>query len=141
MGLEEKAEERPIDGTTYRCWPLPWGTARPLLVRVLKIISPLMDGDIATLASSLTDADLEVFGKAFGNASSYTDGDRQPLLTDSMQQLHFAGRPDVFLAWVAFAMEVNGFARFFTGAPMKDLVARVQGAMKASVPALPTSLP
>jgi len=128
MDLKARAESRVIDGVTYRCWPLPFATGRPLLVRAFKAIAPafgaLVGGEadakaaiaaLEAVARSLTDEDLATFGAQFGNAAEYDDagtGKAVPLIAAN-QNLHFAGRYDAFLEWLMFSMEVNGFARFF----------------------------
>lgn len=129
--LRSRAETRAIDGVTYRCWPLPFGAAKPLLTRAFKVAAPafaaMMQGAqegtdggqeavkaIGALATELTEADIERFSEAFGNASEYVDGEKNVPLVVTNQNMHFAGRPDVFLRWMIFSMEVNGFARFFS---------------------------
>lgn len=132
MDLSQRAEEREIDGVNYRCWPVPFGVGRPLLVRAFKAVAPAFaaafrggtahDGGMAaaleSIAASLDDADVSKFAQAFGDASSYwgqnAKGDAWIPLVTQVQNLHFAGRYDAFLGWLVFAMEVNGFARFFT---------------------------
>lgn len=132
MDLSARAEERIIEGVNYRCWPVPFGVGRPLLVRAFKAVAPAfaaafrggakaddgMAGALEAIAGTLEDTDIAKFAQAFGDASSFwgekKDGEGWIPLVSTTQNLHFAGRYDAFLQWLVFAMEVNGFARFFT---------------------------
>jgi hypothetical protein len=127
INLRERTETRVIEGVTYRCWPVPFGVGRPLLVRAFKAVAPAFaaafrsgagDGGMASaleaIAGSLDDADVAKFAASFGDAAEYEEDDKSIPLVSRNQDLHFAGRYDVFLQWLMFAMEVNGFARFFS---------------------------
>ncbi len=136
MGLEERAQEREIDGRTYRVLPIPFGKGRALLVRVLQLLRPLLASSgggeaLASLIGELNDADLKLFAEAFGNASFVADGQGNwmPLVPQN-QELHFAGRYGEFLRWLTFCLEVN-YGSFFAGlknGPSADgLLARITG--------------
>ncbi len=132
MDLSARSEERTIDGVNYKCWPVPFGVGRPLLVRAFKAVAPAfaaafksggtggggMAAALEAIAASLDDTDIAKFATAFGDASSFwgelKEGEGWKPLPTVVQNLHFAGRYDAFLQWLIFAMEVNGFARFFS---------------------------
>ena len=134
MDLRERAQEREIDGTLYRCWPLPFSAMRPLLVRLFNKVAPGLSAALAGVADAgdegaqrvrlmgaltgalgaLSDDDVAALARALGSASEYVDGDRNVPLIERNHDMHFAGRPDVYLAWIQFGLEVNGAARFFS---------------------------
>ena len=122
MGLEERAQDREIDGVTYRSWPLPFGIGQKALLRTIRVLSPIMAvltrGDQAAvfdvLPTALTDEDVAYFSDIFGKSSKYKDGENWVPLLTSAQELHFAGRYSAFMRWVVLNMEVN-FAGFFDG--------------------------
>lgn len=141
MGIEDQAQEREIDGFTYRVNPLPFGAGRKVLMRVLRVLGPVIvaaaDGGsqaqqgaavLATLPQALSDADLDHFAKTFGDASFYRGGgsgvDWVPLVEQNQEQ-HFAGRYAAFTAWLLLCLEVN-YAGFFTGGVLKDAVAKIK---------------
>ncbi len=122
MGLEERTQEREINGVNYSVTPLPFGVGRKTLMRLVKIISPIaaaaFRGDNAgvfeALPLALTDDDVEYFAKIFGQQSRYLeDGNWKPLLPAN-QEMHFAGRYAEFVKWLVFSIEVN-FGGFFSG--------------------------
>lgn len=128
MGLDSKAIEREIDGVTYKVWPIPFGVGRPVLIRLLGVLSPVLAGVFKastkegmaaavfdSLPSVLSDADLSYFSKVFGDAAQFKNerGDWQPLV-EKNQGDHFAGRYLAFFQWIVLACEVN-YASFFAG--------------------------
>lgn len=157
MDLSTRAEERIIDGVNYRCWPLPFGQGRPLLVRAFKAVAPAfaaafrggasgeagMAGALEAIAEHLDDSDVEKFARSFGDAASYwgekKDGEGWIPLVSATQNLHFAGRYDAFFQWLIFAMEVNGFARFFNTLKDEAGSVRDQPDKTESPPSSPTS--
>lgn len=127
--LEDRAIEEEIDGVMYRVWPIPmkpYGTAA--LVRLIKIVSPVLAGMLKAgtkqevgaalfdaLPDALSEADVDYFAKAFGDAASYMNdkGEWAPLV-DKVQAQHFAGRYWAYFKWIALAARCN-YAGFFDG--------------------------
>jgi len=130
MDLKARAVSRVIDGVTYRCWPVPFAAGRPLLVRAMRVMGPAlsaafekadkpeaaMAAGLGRVTESLEDADVARFASTFGDASEYEDAEtgKTVPLVERNQSLHFAGRYGAFVAWLIFAMEVNGFDSFFS---------------------------
>lgn len=123
MGLEERRQEKEIDGVLYQVMPLPFGIGRPLLFNhVLPLIGPLAAavaskdyGTIfATICGKLTDAEVSRFADAFGKASHYREGDKWIPLVEDTREVHFAARYLAFMRWLTFNIEVN-YAPFFAG--------------------------
>lgn len=128
MGLDERKQERIIDGVVYEVTPLPFGIGRRALSRFVAIAAPVIGSvmertstgsiekavasALPVLATSLTDDELSYFAKTFGNASRYQDGDRMVPLLEAQQEAHFSGRYTAFFEWLAFSVEVN-FSPFF----------------------------
>lgn len=148
MGLEERQQTREIDGVVYRVTPLPFGTGRPALMRLLKVMAPVLSAALAeptnanaallaALPTALSDDDLAWFARIFGDASQYQDGSRWVPLIQQNQELHFAARYEAFFRWLLFCVEVN-FGGFFggikTASDVVDLVtlATAPSASKAS---------
>jgi hypothetical protein len=139
--LSERAQEREIDGFVYRVWPIPMkphGTAA--LVRLIKLVSPMLSQILRadtkeeraaalfeSLPQALTEADVDFFARAFGDAAQYQNdkGEWAPLI-DKTQAQHFAGRYFAYFRWIAFCAEVN-YGNFFDG--IKSVVA--SGALPA----------
>ena len=122
MGLEERRQERDIEGVIYEVTPLPFGIGRKMLMRLVKIAGPVLgaaaskDGSktIAAIADAMSDDDVAAFADAFGKSSKYKDGDKWVPLVEQNRELHFAGRYLEFLRWLMFCAEVN-YAPFFNG--------------------------
>lgn len=126
--LSAQAQEKEIDGVTYKSWPISFSKGRPALMRLLGILSPVLSSMVGAkskadtaaalfgaLPASLSDADLAYFAKLYGDAAQYKgeDGNWVPLIEKS-QPAHFEGRYLAYFQWLAFCSEVN-FAGFFTG--------------------------
>lgn len=143
VNLEEKSQTKEIGGVTYRSWPLPWGVGRPLLIRTIELLAPLL-GQVTQAGSNeeqaaalfgnlpkvLNDADLQAFARAFGQASKFTDavtGNEVPLV-ESNQANHFASKYLEFFQWLAFNMQVN-FSGFFTGLKSINVLDGLQNLM------------
>src|SRR5260221_238600 len=129
MGLEERAQQRELDGFTYEVTPVLMGVGRPALIRFMKLAQPVLDeliaaakGDtIVALKSALrvfvervTDEDCDYFSKTFGPSSKFlipmdqTGGEeRWVVLVKAQQDMHFAGRYMQYIDWLTFCMEVN----------------------------------
>lgn len=127
MGLEERRQTKEIGGVTYQVTPVPFGVGRVALVRLLKIVSPVLSeafkqssnqamaaGVLSVLPSSLSDDDISYYAKLFGPYSEFMNGSEWIKLTDAQQDLHFAGKYYEFLEWLLFAISVN-YAPFFSG--------------------------
>jgi hypothetical protein len=127
VGLEEKAQTEEIDGVVYQVTPVPFGVGKVALLRLIRIISPILaaaaKGEsnaragaiFEVLPGALSDKDVEYFEKLFGPYSEYQDpsGDYKKLV-DAARELHFAGRYLAFLKWLIFCMRCN-FGDFFAG--------------------------
>jgi len=124
--IEDRTQEKEIDGVQYRCSPLMLSKGIPALVRLIKVAAPLLGaastGDNARvlemLPANLTADEVFYFAEIFGECSSYLDGDHwQPLIRKpkNFQDLHFQGDYLRFLRWLTFCVEVN-FGGFFSGA-------------------------
>jgi hypothetical protein len=123
--------EREIGGVNYQTRALPFSEGKKILKRLTDILSPIMSAVVRggsklesaaaaldALPAAFTDADIDRFGKTFGNVSSYWDGDKWvPLLDNGKinnQERHFAKRYLEFFKWLIFNIEVN-FGDFFNG--------------------------
>jgi hypothetical protein len=127
--LMERAQEREIDGVTYKVWPIAFKpNGMTALMRLLKIVAPAVGSLMAekskeamasalfgTLPTLLSDSDLDYFGRVFGDAAQYQsdDGKWIPLI-DKNQAKHFDGRYFAYFRWLIFCCEVN-FGNFFDG--------------------------
>lgn len=144
MGLEERRQEKEIDGTLYEVTPLPFGIGQKALVRAIHVLSPLFgaalkDGGEGTakyaaifdvLPRCLTEDDVSYFSKVFGGQSKYQDGERWVPLIAQNQELHFAAKYPTFFKWLFFNFEVN-FAGFIDGTMSEASVSDVlQGMIK-----------
>ena len=123
MGLEERQQEKEIDGTLYRVTPLPFGIGQKALMRLLKVLSPVLSAALSdnsqgamlsAIPGALTEDDLAWFARTFGDASFYQEGGKWVPLVTKNQELHFAGRYETFFRWLIFSIEVN-FSGFFSG--------------------------
>ncbi len=127
--LETQDVDREVDGVVYRLRPMPFGVGRRALMRLVKIVSPVLssafkagEGDklamiaraLDALPSALSDEDLAFFAKEFGNCSWYQDGDKWVPLLVARQETHFAGRYLAFAQWLAENIKLN-FGPFFSG--------------------------
>lgn len=129
-------ETRVIGDYTYRVTQLTTTAGQEVLVRLTKMAGPsgasFIEGlagaatiDIeAALASGLAEAvreaslrlsaeDLKFVTTAMSKVTEVLIEDRAPQLSVLYEQ-HFAGRYDEWVAWLAFALEVN-FKSFFAG--------------------------
>ena len=145
MRLDEMAQSKEIDGLMYTVTPLPFGIGQKVLMRLIRVVSPLLaasaDGGAAVFAalpSVLKDEDIEFFGDKFGAASSVAiDGKNMPMLKQN-QELHFAGKYLAFMQWLMFSIEVN-YKSFFVGltnggAGVADLVTAMNPNSSKSTP-------
>lgn len=125
MDLMDQKQEREIGGVKYQAWPLPFGVARPALVRLIGLSKPLLAGYLRGTdkadklagfldALQFTDDDLKYFSDKFGDASRFQSGDQWAPLVAGVQDQHFAGRLLEYFQWLTFCIEVN-FASFFVG--------------------------
>jgi len=147
MGLEERIQQRTIDGTTYEVTPLTFGVGHKALLRFIKIAGPLLsaalegkEGGYENAAASifkvlpavLTEEDIAYFSREFGLRTRYQDGSKWVPLVAENQEIHFAGRYSAFFGWMRFCIEVN-FGGFF-GDLMRQGSAAVslQGETKAA---------
>lgn len=137
MGIEDRRQDRTIDGVTYSVVPLGSAVGIKALDRFKNVALPLISGALSassgiedavaqalkTVPTALSSADVEYFQKTFGDTSVYLDGDKRVPLTVPIQDLHFSGRYMALFDWLTFCMEVN-FAGFFG-----ELRTRASGAM------------
>jgi hypothetical protein len=154
MGLDERAQEREIDGFTYKVQPLPFGIGRKVLVRTLHVIGPILKAlaangrgtkweqgaaALAAIPEALSDDDLRFLGDNFGDASWFRHPENGNMvgLVAKTQEFHFAARYAAFTAWILFALEVN-YAGFFSGGVMKDAVAHLRNLAPAPSPSQST---
>lgn len=123
MGLDEKKQQKEIGGVKYDMIPLGFAIGRPMLVRLIGIISPILGASAQgggavfdALPRCLSDDDIKYLAKNFGNASWYYRDDEQTAipLVEENQNEHFAGRYLEFVQWLTFGCEVN-FKGFFVG--------------------------
>lgn len=126
MGLEERIQEKLIDGVNYQVSPMAFGVGRQALLRFIKLASPIMSsvlenkGSMETAAAAalrvlpavLSEEDLKYFATEFGRYSRYQHDNKWVPLPPENQELHFAGRYSAFFGWLAFSIEVN-FGPFF----------------------------
>lgn len=129
MSLQDRMQERTIDGVLYRVTPLPFGIGQQALMKLIKALAPLFSAAsakdntafIAAIPSALSADDLAWFCRVLGDgggAKDYLcqvkDGEAWATLVDKRQDTHFAGRYDIFGKWLLFCLEVN-FRSFFDG--------------------------
>lgn len=128
--LESQAIEEEIEGFTYKLVPLPFGRGRRALMRLVRVMSPILsatfrDGEqldklrmisraLEVLPQSLSDDDVTFFAKEFGDCSSYLDGSKWVPLLPAKQEQHFAARYLAFLRWLSASIKLN-FGNFFSG--------------------------
>lgn len=129
MGL--KQEERRIGDVTYRVTQLGVTPGKKLLVRLVKLIGPVIakgaDGAsesvslrgpglarmILEFCERLTLEDLDEFCSVLSAQTEYSVGDGRWLVLKNQFELHFAGKYDELFQWLAFALEVQ-FGGFFS---------------------------
>ncbi len=130
MGL--RSERRTIGEHEYEVTQLPSSKGRRLLVRLFKVLGPAFgeltaggaknvdevdSGALARaiqeLALRITSDDLEDVVQELARTTRIRMGDKEPELA-SVMELHFAGRYDELIRWLAFALEVN-YGSFFGG--------------------------
>ncbi len=140
--LRDRAQFREIDGVKYEVWPLGHSLAQRILTKFLRSMAAMAgavdapdSAQLGALARALSDEDIDFIAKNFGDASAYEseDGKSVPLVK-VVQDMHFAGRFDVFLRWLLFCAEVN-FSGFFDTArrqAIADDFNRLTGAPEAS---------
>lgn len=128
MGLEERKQSKEIGDTLYEVTPVPFGVGRAALVRLVKKLSPVMSSMLKeeskqamtaavleAIPGALDESDLKFFSNLFGPYTTISKSGVEPLkLTDTQQELHFAGGYLEYIQWLVFACEVN-FGGFFTG--------------------------
>lgn len=145
MGLDEKAQTRTIGDDVYRVHPVAFGVGRKALIKLVKIVAPMLaaasapgtkDDKIAALLTalpeSLSEDDVEYFADVMGAASwiDHADG-RQQALVKQNRELLFGHKYLEFFQWLGFALEVN-YAPFFSG---------VKDALAGFIPAVETPTP
>src|SRR5581483_3163331 len=149
MGREERAKTREIEGVTYTVTPVTFSIGRPAIMRLLKIVTPVVgafyregtqqEGIAAileTLPGVLCDADVIYFAETFGPHSTYADGDKQVPLVPKNQEQHFDGKFLEYFRWLIFCIEVN-CAGFFGGGTSGGALSALIGMTKK--PSTPTS--
>jgi hypothetical protein len=163
-----KTEERTIGAHTYRVTQLPAPVGRKLLVRLTKVIAPvlgtgvkgidlkdpqklsLLDIDLdslgdalATFAEHLSEADLDYLCDVMAKQTQVNNigelGPAQWLTLDSVQEHHFAGQYGDMFRWLAFSLEVN-YRSFLSGnAGLSSLAAHLKAPMRSGSPSQHTS--
>ena len=117
------AEERVIEGTTYRVMPVPAGIGNKVLLRLGKVGAPAVITLLASPSSKrgawlaampsfvraidlLREEDLDFVCKEFAKETQHgTSGKLRPL-GDSFDE-HFRGAYPAMFQWLRFCMEVN----------------------------------
>jgi hypothetical protein len=137
VGIEERRQERIIDGYTYSVVPLPTAAGLQALDRFKNVAAPLIAGFLSSettglegaaaaamemLPKAISYADVAYFQKVFGDTSVYIDGEKKVPLTVGNQEIHFSGRYMALFDWLAFCMEVN-FRGFFDDAKQRGSAA------------------
>lgn len=128
--LSAQTIEQEIEGFNYQITPLPFGRGRKALMRLIKVVSPVLssafkegvDSDklrmisnaLDALPKSLDDNDLTYFAKEFGDTSRFADGGKWVPLLPAKQETHFAGRYLAFLRWLTACIKLN-YGNFFDG--------------------------
>lgn len=125
--MARKTETREILGKTFSLTQLSFPQARSALLRMGKILAPLMakgagkgkgseDVEAALLSAvgNLSESDLEHFTKAFGFCTEYVQGDRARRLDrEDVQEELFAGDGfPLYLHWLKESFVFN-FGDFF----------------------------
>lgn len=127
-----KTSEHRIGNHTYRITQLPVSKGRPLLVRLTRVLGPvvaelLRDGEklseagagavagaIRELATRLTDEDLSYVCDALAEHTEVSMGDGKWVRLSGVFELHFAGAYDEMLKWIGAGIEAN-YRSFFSG--------------------------
>ena len=148
MGLDDNAQEREIDGFTYRVWPVPFGAGKRILLMVLRAFgaaasAPTDAARITAILTALSDREITDIENVFGAASQYGVGvERMPMVRQGKIdnfEMHFAGRYDAYVRWLLLAAEVN-YSCFFDGAKRQAIVDDARRLMPETKPATtPTS--
>ncbi len=147
------SEKRTIDDLDFEVSQLPVKDARAVLVRLTRVIGPALAafakdgakslGDIdhmtvanalSTLASSMSEEDLEYLCEKFGKVSKVKVGELM-LPVDKAGDAVFSGRLTVMFKWIWFAIEVN-YSDFLGG--LRDMSGRLSVA-KAPPSTSPTA--
>lgn len=149
MGIEERVQQRTIDGFTYEVTPVTAAAGYKALLRFMKLASPVlsaaMDGGktmeqaaaaaLSKLATTVEEGDLLYFAKLFGPQTKFCEEGKESsdcwaTLTSDAQELHFAARYMAMFDWLKFCMEVN-FGGFF-GESIRRATAAADQAKKAT---------
>lgn len=142
--LMARAKEKEIGGVTYEAWPLVNDVGLPALLRLIRMMSPILAESIgagtnkaaaaaaviSSLPSLLKDEDVLHFARLFGSCSRYRDeatGNMVPLVWQN-QGMHFAGEYLRQLQWLTFCVEVN-YGGFFSGIGKGNPFADLMGTM------------
>lgn len=119
--LEDQKQEREIAGVRYEVWPLQFSAGKKILLKIIRAVTSAGDavnlGQLAqvhAILTAMTDDDIRLIGDSFGDAARFWNGENMAPLIAKNQEMHFAGKIDVFLEWVMFAIEVN-YGGFFDG--------------------------
>lgn len=117
-----KQEEKTIDGVTYKVTQLPAKKGHRNLIKLVKMASPAMAGEVNLDTDLSSKESLDSIGAAlmaldpdnveslledFAKATIVqTDGDKWPCLWDIFD-IHFAGNYAAMYKWAIFALQVN----------------------------------
>jgi hypothetical protein len=131
MGIEDRVQQKMIDGFTYEVRPLQAGIGRKALLRFIKLAGPVIaaatesgksmteaaTSALSVLSTTLDDKDVDYFVGLFGPHTRFCEegqesGDRWAQLNVAAQEMHFSARYMAMFDWLKFSMEVN-FGGFF----------------------------
>lgn len=140
-----KTESKTIEGTTYDVSQLDASTGSKMLVRLGKLIGPVLielakgnEADLGAALANISDADLDIINDTFAKATVvHLGGDQAPQLS-RVFATHFAGNYGAMFEWLKFSVEVN-YGNFLGGVLAKMKLASAAKSKPESVGTAVTS--